>query len=642
MKNHGMKSILVFVFIFLLFNGYSQTLDSLKSYDLKGVIVTASRSQKLLSKTPEVMQIITSADIEQLNVNSTGEILEYLTGVSIETGTGSGYPKRSIVSIDGFPANYTLIMVDGIRLLTEHEHTGQNIDLIPPENIERIEIIKGAASAQYGSDAMGGIVNIITKKASDKTESSISFSGGSYDTYNTALSVLTPVNDKVSISTLSNYEQSSGVPLLAPSHRIGKMGYTKFSTMNNLTWIINSKSSLSSNLYYSLNSMEFGDDNMYGRMLLSSMDYKHILKDHINVTARLKYSHWDAEQSAEDNGVLNPEIYFSWTKFKNNIITFGTDFNHTNFSRSAVLEHTQNAIGTFVQDEIELDKWSFLAALRYDKVDNIKAVVTPKFAMMYQPYYNLRLRASFGRGFHAPSVMELYEEGYGHGGRAYRFGTPDLQPEYSITSTLSIEYAPIQNFQILIHGYYNTINNMITFIYGGIWEENPDSASVIDKWVRTNIHEAKIYGFETVAKYQLNNKLLLECGYSYSYNENSSTGKQLPYFPGESFYSKMVYNYKLSTKIDGSCFVSLSATKNRSAWDWKPAAGTDFDNPDGLIIELKDYQLINAGMKLKFNKKLNLFLNLGNILGQNIQKLDDSFTEIDGEPTFKIGCLANF
>ena len=199
-----MKHLFTIASILAVLNCYSQTVDSLKIHDLEEVVVISSRNRKLLEKTPEVMQVITSKDIEQLNVNSTGEILEYLTGVSIESGTGSGYPKRSIVSLDGFPANYTLVMVDGIRLLTEHIHTGQNIDIIPPENIERIEIIKGAASAQYGSDAMGGIVNIITKKASDHTESNISLSGGSYETFNTAIAVRTPVNDKVSISTLSN------------------------------------------------------------------------------------------------------------------------------------------------------------------------------------------------------------------------------------------------------------------------------------------------------------------------------------------------------------------------------------------------------------------------------------------------------
>ena len=637
-----MKRLFTPIFFLFILNSYAQTIDSVKTYDLEEYVITATRNEKLLSKTPEVMHVITSKDIEQMNVSSTGEILEYLTGVNIESGTGSGYPKRSIVSLDGFPANYTLVMVDGIRLLTEHIHTGQNIDVIPPENIERIEIIKGAASAQYGSDAMGGIVNIITKKASDKTASSISFSSGSYNTNNTAISVRTPINEDLSISTLSSYEQSDGVPILAPAHRIGNMGYTKFSTMNNLNWNINPKSSLSSNLYYSHNSMEFREDNVYGRMLLSSIDYKQIINENLNATARLKYSHWDAEQSGEDNNVFNPEVYFHWNRFKNHIITFGSDLRYIKFSRSSVLEKTQNAFGAFVQDEIELGKWSFLVALRLDKVENINTVLTPKFAAMYKPLYNLRLRASFGRGFHAPSVQELYEEGYGHGGRAYRFGNPNLQPEYSVTSTFSIEYSPFRNFQLLIHGYYNTISDMITPVYSGIWEENPDPDSVIDKWVRTNIHEAEIYGIETTLKYQLNKKLNFEAGYNYSHNENSSTGEQLPYYPGESYFTKMIYNYKLSSNLNGLCFVSLRATKGRSAWNWKPDSEANFDNPDGMITELEDYQLLSAGMKFIYDKKYNFYLNVGNILGQNIQRLDDSFTELDGEATVKIGCLINF
>lgn len=482
----------VFVIVFVKYSN-SQTKDSLKHYDLKEVVITATRIQKLLKKTPEVMHVITSKDIEQLNVSSTGEILEYLTGVNIESGTGSGYPQRSIVSLDGFPANYTLVMIDGIRMLTEHIHTGQNIDFIPPENIERIEVVKGAASAQYGSDAMGGIVNIITKKASDTTESSICFTGGSYETYNTSITVRTPVNKNVSISTFSNYEQSAGIPLLAPVHRIGNMGYTKFSSMNNLNWDINKNSSLNSNIYYTQNSMEFRDEDVYGRMFLSSMDYKYLVNDKILISGRLKYSHWDAQQSGEDNDLLNPEIFIRWNLLKNHTITAGTEFRHNKFSRTAVLERSQNTIGVFLQDELDLDNFSFLFALRFDQAENITPVLTPKIAAMYRVNDNLRIRGSFGRGFHAPTVQELYEEGYGHGGRAYRFGNPELEPEYSLTSTFSIEYSPIRNLQLLLHGYYNTITNMITPVYSGIWEENPDTTLLIDKWVRTNIHQAEIY-----------------------------------------------------------------------------------------------------------------------------------------------------
>lgn len=134
----------------------------------------------------------------------------------------------------------------------------------------------------------------------------------------------------------------------------------------------------------------------------------------------------------------------------------------------------------------------------------------------------------------------------------------------------------------------------------------------------------------------------MEGGYNYSHNQNITTGGQLPYYPGESIFSKIIFNYDLSTKLSGSCFFSLRATKNRSGWNWKPAEGTKYDDTEGLITELEDYQLINAGIKLKYNEKLNIYMNVNNLLGQNIQKLDDVYTEIDGKPTLKIGCLIYF
>jgi outer membrane receptor for ferrienterochelin and colicins len=637
-----MKYISTIIFVTLFSNCFSQSSITSENHDIDEVMVVGSRTPRLLKETPEIMHVITAKEIEQLNVSSTGEILEYLPGVNVETGTGSGYPKRSIVSLNGFPANYTLVLVDGIRLLTEHIHTGQNVDVIPPENIERIEVIKGAASAQYGSDAMGGVVNIITKKAKDKTEKSLSASIGSYQTYNSTISLRTPISEKVSLSSFANYECSDGVPLNAPSHRIGYMDYGKFSTMNNVNWDINKKSSLNANIYYSLNRMDFLGEDVYGNMIMSSADFKNKLNDNLQAVARLKYAHWDSEQSDEDNTEITPEIYLNYNKIKNNIITAGADFKHIKFTRTSVTERTQNAFGAFIQDEIDLNKLSFLFALRFDKVEDVNTVVTPKIAVMFHAKENLRFRASFGRGFHAPTLQELYEEGYGHSGTAYRFGNPDLEPEYSLTSTFSAEYEPIKNIQLLADGYYSKITDMITPVYEGVWEENPDETTTIYKWVRTNIHKAKIYGFESTIRYRLKDKLTVEGGYTYTHNENSSTGGQLPYYPGESFFSKIVYTQKHSAKLSSSYFMTLRATKNRSAWNWKPDSDADVDNSDGLITDLEDYQLLSAGVKFTYNKKYNLYLNVGNILGQDIQNLDDVFTEIDGEPTFKVGCLINF
>lgn len=131
------------------------------------IVVTASRREVLLRDTTDIVQVIDRARIEQIHPTTTGELLGYAAGAAISTGTGSGRPDRSVISLNRLPPNYTLILLNGVPLLLDHIHTGQNLDLIPPSSIERIEVVRRAASAQYGPDAIGGIVNVITRTSAN-------------------------------------------------------------------------------------------------------------------------------------------------------------------------------------------------------------------------------------------------------------------------------------------------------------------------------------------------------------------------------------------------------------------------------------------------------------------------------------------
>jgi outer membrane receptor protein involved in Fe transport len=542
-------------------------------------------------------------------------------------------PKRGVVSINGFPANYSLVMIDGVRLLTDHIHTGQNIEALPPDNIERIEVIKGSASAQYGSDAMGGIINIITKKCKDKPELSLGTMMGSYGTFTASMIARAPVSKNVKFSTFAKWEQSDGMPILAPAHRVGQMGYTKFSLMNSVGANLGEKTDLLASLYYSEGSMQFRDDNAFSRLVMSSVElHNHFSKD-LMLTSRIAYSGWKSEQSGEKNQLLHPEVFLSWDGWKNNSLVTGVDYRYMNFERTSVLEKDQQAGGLFIQDELDFNKITLSAALRFDKVENIQGVISPKIALLYRPASFARIRATFGRGFHAPTVQELYEEGYGHGGTAYRFGNPDLMPEYSLTSTVSTEFIITEKFQLFLYGYYNVIHDMITPVYSGPWEAD----STIDKWVRTNIHEATIYGAEIFASWTLGDNLLIRAGYTYTYNENTSTGRQLPYFPGQSYTGKIIYNRNLGKNISFTGFIDLKGVIDRSAWNWQPEAGAPQDNPDGLITPLKDYQMLDAGVKVSIKNRYEFFVNAHNLLGQEIETLDDAFTVYKGEVYFRTG-----
>jgi len=94
--------------------------------DVEVIVVTATRTDTLLSGVPDVLQVVTRRESEELNPSSTGELLQYLTGTSVETGTGSGRPKRHIAGLNGLPANYTLVLIDGVRLLGE-ENEGRRL-----------------------------------------------------------------------------------------------------------------------------------------------------------------------------------------------------------------------------------------------------------------------------------------------------------------------------------------------------------------------------------------------------------------------------------------------------------------------------------------------------------------------------------
>ena len=606
--------------------------------ELDEVVVTSTRKPTLLENTPEPISVITSGEIQSMNARSTGDVLQYLTGINVVSGTGSGLPKRSVVSMNGFPASYNLVLVDGIRLLSDHIHTGQNVDLIPPENIKKIEYIKGASSSQYGSDAMGGIINIITKKESENPESSFFSSYGNYNTLSSGMSIKTPVSESINSSSFVKWEQSDGTPLLAPEHRIGSMGYEKLSLMNNTHFNLSDQSSLDASVYFIQNRTEWFGEKKYSRLFIPNIKFQSQLSTNLNITSSVNYSRWRAEVSNEKNDLFHPEMYLSWEGLPDNRLMVGWDYRYHEFKRSSVPGKSQQLFGLFLQDEYHLNEFSIYSALRFDKVENLKGVFSPKIALLYHPISFLKIRGSFGKGFHAPSLQELYEKGAGHGGRAYRFGNENLKPEYSYSTTLNTELQINDDLELFLYGYYSKIDNMITPVYEGPWEEDPTKY----KWVRTNIYEAKILGYEASAMWDFSEWGRFKAGYTYTDNENTSTGEQLPYYPGSSFFGRFMYNFQISDKVRWTGFLSLKAVRDRSSWSWKPAEDVAPDNMEGHITDLKNYELLNAGIGFQFSNHYELYLNVQNILGQNIERLDDIYTVIKGEPVFEGGFRYHF
>lgn len=597
-------------------------------------VVTATRREARRRDVAGLVQVIGRADIEELHPISTGELLQLVTGTSVETGTGSGLPQRRIVGLGGLPANYTLVLVDGVRLLSDHVHTGQNLELIPVDVIERIEVLRGAASAQYGADAIGGVINIITRKAGERAETGLAAGGGTYGTWEGGVSWLRPLTARLRLSTFVGREESDGIALQAPAHRIGSMGYER----QHLLARIDAGKPGEPSAYAWVQRVDHAADGQDGTadsvlttgVIGATYTFGHTL----TWSARLAHVAWEAEISEEQDELLLPETFATWEIGRGHTLTGGADLQQREYSRTAVAAEEQRTIGAFVQYEWQLlDRLLTLQpALRVDRVDGLDPVPSLSASVLLAPAWPLELRASVGQGFHAPTPQELHEEGYGHGGRALRFGNPDLEPERSTTFTLDLELTPVEWLEVSLGGHYSTLDDMIVPVFEGPWEQD----STKDVWRRTNIAAARVWGGEARVRAELRPGLALEGGYTYTDDEDE-TGGQLPYHAGSAAYIKGTGSQRVTGRWQLGGFLVVKAAFDRSAWSWKPAKGAAVDDPSGLTTPLADYQQLDAGLTLSYDGSYNLHLNAYNLLGQDIENLDDAYTVLDGEPVLRGG-----
>ncbi|MBN2377719.1 MAG: TonB-dependent receptor [Sedimentisphaerales bacterium] len=609
------------------------------TYTLEDVVITASRHEALLKNTPDTVQIITRQDIEEINPTSTGELFRYITGASIESGTGSGLPSRSVIGLDGLSADRTLVMIDGVKLLTEHIHSGQNVDFIPPKSIERIEILRGAASAQYGSDAIGGVINIITRKAKagDPVEMDFGFTTGSYGYFDSGMGLLAPIGEKIRLSHFLSWEQCDGVDIEAPAHRKGYMGYDRFNNYNRVDVDYSEDTSLFGVWNYTRYSMDWSRSphRVDGRLGSQVLGMNHRITDDLDLTVHAAYSSWKADQSLEENNFFEPQIFLNWRGLQNHTMVTGFDYKYNEFDRSGLSSaYEQSAYAWFFLDTWNLtEEWTLASAVRGDKYEGIDGAVSPKVSLMYKPSWldnNYIVRASVGRSFHAPSLQELYEEGYGHGGRARRYGNPNLDPEYAMTYSLGLDVTPDKPFSTTWRVFRTDFDDMIVPYYTGPVPGDPAH----DVWRRMNIAEARVYGAEASLRLKITDRLKFDAGCTYTENERMDTGGQLPYTAGTTIFTKLTMTQPITTGLRVRAFVGAYEALKRESWSWQPAAGASPDDPSGLVTPLDDYINLSTGVSFFLGENLELFVRAENLLGDEIATLDDVYTVRQGDPAY--------
>lgn len=540
--------------------------------NLDEVTVTGTRTEKTVAETPVMTRIVPSEVLQRNDFESMIDVLEYnIPGLRFNTD-----PRGNNIQVQGLENSYILILVDGERLSTT---PGGPIDFdrLTTANIKKIEVLKGAASALYGSSAMGMVINIITDIPKRPLEGWAKVRYGKYNDLQLDAGVGMKYKGFYA-QTLFNRTSSDGYDLTPetpesftenPSHHMTieeKLGwnnqYSRITVKGSLYWgeVENPWESTAPTHYRSLTKTlqvnaehAFNDRyKLYGTYAGDFYTRKTVydflyLPDSTNAWSHEQTVRLVDEFKPWDNLVIVKG--FEWNGTKN--------YNKMQYGKEKTIRDMDDA-NLFAQaDWMITDRLEVIGGFRYTHNSEFGSAFTPKINLMYSPG-NFKIRAGYSRGFKTPGLTELYSD-FNMGSVSHNIGNPDLKAEHSDYFSVSGEYTWQGRLMLTAEVYQNTVDNKINSYNVDI--EDPEPGELGTELRYENVKGVRIRGAEATATYYPVSALLLRASYAFCDALNKETGLQL------SGNSKHAMNWTAS--LHGKLLKHEGAVTLSGRWDSK-------------------------------------------------------------------------
>ena len=633
-----MRGLLVFCFLITLFvsTAFAAAQDEKDEEDeeikAKEIVVTATKTEAEIKDIPSTVVIITKEEIKAKGAEKLKDILRFDAGFNI-LKSGS---QRDVPSIRGFDSEHTLILIDGKRLAGEV--TGENeLDRITLENVERIEIVKGPVSSLYGTDALGGVINIITKTPQRFTfrlrpEYGF-FNGGeggqknisayvSGRTGNLGLSLSgTLLNAKPYFkgdqTTLQGDEEKKTVSLKA-DYDLSKFAKLTFDAAY-MKEDMQSRSLSSSVLYRNIDDNERYDLSL--GLSHRSPDIEYIIRAYISSydkdyeyrvlsTNALGQFNIAERRTPVAEGKVTKEIFhdhlftlggeYRQEFFKGNRINTGEGAFTT--TRESITEQGSEAEinywAGYLQDEWQVsDSILVIPSIRYDDSSEFESNVSPKIGVTYKIFPELRLKASYGQGFKSPTPKDLYYEFRHIRARYMVMGNPELNSEKA------------DSYEISLEGERSVLSGKIVYFYNDIKElieavqVVPPPAGTPDGWryfTYQNINKARIQGIEAEIGLSFTKEFSLKGSYAYMDARDETEDTRLTRRPRHKAVPKLVYDNK-AIGLRGNIWGEYIGDNL-----WQAASGT---TPE----KIKDYALWYLNLSKDLGERLEVYAGIDNI-----------------------------
>lgn len=650
--------------------------NALAQEDADKMIVTASGYSQQLRDAPASITVITKEQLQNKPVRDLADAVKDVEGVSVV-----GSANKQDINIRGLPGEYTLILVDGRRQNSRESRPngsgGYEAGFMPPvEAIERIEVIRGPMSSLYGSDAMGGVINIITKKVTNEWHGNVAMGGilqensdsGNSTDGNFYLSGPL-IKDKLGLQLYGGGDYRQEDKILEGHDQKDNRSLTAkltFTPLENQTFLLEAGRTTQERTatpgksisdYEIRGGLKQDNDkteihNNRNHMALTYKGDWDVIKTEMSVyqeqTKRKTKSQkrddatgkWVGGYEERVPDITNTVVDGKVVAFlPDNVLTVGGQYQHAKLKDSSLvapetMEKTSMSVdqhALFVEDEFTAtDNLILTGGLRLDHHETYGNHWNPRGYAIYYLTDEITIKGGVSQAFRAPTLREI-SAGYGtstQGGKGIIYGNPNLKPEKSLNEEISIAYDHASGFNASLTFFNTDFKNKLTSYATG----EKESGTNFNIYKYDNVGKANIKGVEVATGIPLAEDWKLSLNYTYvdskreSNDEKLSSGQSLKGYPLDKT-PKHTANAKLDWRYsDDLNLYTRAHYEGEQVWASQRNGYTKPRYRSG-------YTTMDVGMtyQLLKNTKLNLaVLNIADEKGPKIDKQGGNWDVEDG------------